>query len=33
MPDNRLRMLTRRAFGFHSPEALISMLYLVLRRN
>ena len=25
---NRLRMIARRAFGFHSPEALIAMLYL-----
>ncbi len=26
--NNRLRMIARRAFGFHSPDALISMLYL-----
>ena len=26
--NNRLRMVARRAFGFHSPDALISMLYL-----
>lgn len=26
--NNRLRMIARRAFGFHSPEALLSMLYL-----
>ncbi len=26
--NNRLRMIARRAFGFHSPEALIAMLYL-----
>ena len=26
--NNRLRMIARRAFGFHSPEALISMRYL-----
>ena len=26
--NNRLRMLARRAFGFHSPDALISMRYL-----
>lgn len=26
--NNRLRMMTRRAYGHHSPEALISLLYL-----
>ena len=26
--NKRLRMIARRAFGFHSPDALISMLYL-----
>ena len=26
--NNRLRMIARRAFGFHSADALISMLYL-----
>jgi transposase len=26
--NNKLRMVTRRAFGFHSAEALIGMLYL-----
>ncbi len=26
--NTRLRMVARRAFGFHSPQALISMLYL-----
>jgi transposase len=26
--NNRLRMIARRAFGFHGPEPLISMLYL-----
>jgi transposase len=26
--NNKLRMIARRAFGFHSPEPLISMLYL-----
>jgi transposase len=26
--NNRLRMIARRAFGFHSPNALISLLYL-----
>jgi transposase len=26
--NTRLRMIARRAYGFHSPEALISMLYL-----
>jgi hypothetical protein len=26
--NTRLRMIARRAFGFHGPEALISMLYL-----
>ncbi len=26
--DNKLRMIARRAFGFHSPQPLISMLYL-----
>ncbi|HKI85521.1 MAG TPA: ISL3 family transposase [Thermoanaerobaculia bacterium] len=26
--NNRLRTIARRAFGFHSPEALISMLFL-----
>lgn len=26
--NNKLRMIARRAFGFHSAEALISMLYL-----
>jgi transposase len=26
--NNQLRMIARRAFGFHSPEPLISMLYL-----
>ena len=26
--NNRLRMVARRAFGFHSADALISMLYL-----
>ena len=26
--NNRLRMIARRAFGFHSAEALISMLFL-----
>ena len=31
--NKRLRMIARRAFGFHSPDALISMLYLVLRRH
>ena len=27
--NNRLRAVARRAFGYHSPEALIAMLYLV----
>ncbi len=27
--NNRLRSIARRAFGYHSPEALISMLFLV----
>jgi len=27
--NNRLRMVARRAFGFHSPEALIAMLFLI----
>jgi len=26
--NNRLRMIARRAYGFHSPEALIAMLFL-----
>jgi len=26
--NNKLRMIARRAFGFHSPEPLIAMLYL-----
>jgi transposase len=26
--NNKLRMIARRAFGFHSPEALIAMLFL-----
>lgn len=26
--NNKLRMIARRAFGFHSPQPLISMLYL-----
>jgi transposase len=26
--NTRLRMIARRAYGFHSPEALVSMLYL-----
>ncbi len=26
--NNKLRMITRRAFGFHSPEPLIGMLFL-----
>lgn len=26
--NNRLRMIARRAFGFHSPHSLISMLFL-----
>lgn len=26
--NNKLRMVARRAFGFHSPEALISMIFL-----
>jgi transposase len=26
--NNRLRMIARRAFGFHTPEPLIAMLYL-----
>lgn len=26
--NNKLRMIARRAFGFHSPDPLISMLYL-----
>ena len=26
--NNKLRMIARRAFGFHSPGPLISMLYL-----
>jgi len=26
--NNKLRMVARRAFGFHSAEALISMLFL-----
>jgi len=26
--NNRLRMITRRAFGLHSADAFISMLYL-----
>ena len=26
--NNRLRMIARRAFGFHSPEALMGMLFL-----
>jgi transposase len=26
--NNKLRMIARRAFGFHSPPPLISMLYL-----
>ena len=26
--NNKLRMIARRAFGFHSPQSLISMLYL-----
>jgi transposase len=26
--NNKLRMIARRAFGFHSPPPLIAMLYL-----
>ena len=26
--NNKLRMIARRAYGFHSAEALISMLFL-----
>ncbi len=26
--NNRIRMIARRAFGFHSPEALIAMIFL-----
>jgi transposase len=26
--NNRLRMIARRAYGFHSPEPLIAMLFL-----
>ncbi|MFQ5382245.1 MAG: transposase, partial [Dehalococcoidia bacterium] len=26
--NNRLRMIARRAYGFHSPHALIAMLFL-----
>ena len=26
--NNKLRMIARRAFGFHSAEALIAMLFL-----
>jgi len=26
--NNRLRMIARRAFGYHSPNALMSLLYL-----
>jgi len=27
--NNRIRMVARRAFGFHSPEALIAMIFLI----
>jgi transposase len=26
--NNRLRMIARRAFGFHSPQPLIALLFL-----
>ncbi len=26
--DNKLRMIARRAYGYHSPPPLIAMLYL-----
>ena len=31
--NNKLRVIARRAYGFHSHGALISMLFPVLRRH
>ena len=31
--NNKLRVIARRAYGFHSPGALISMLFLCCGRH